>query len=186
MQDLNGQLLVAAADMEDPHFARTVVLLIRHSIEEGAMGLVLNRPINVSPQELFAGAADDLEVPTGIPICWGGPVQGPLVILHTQDDLADLTILPDVCISTQRDRILEILRLDHRPYGFFLGYSGWGKQQLEGECRLGGWYTVEANPEIVFSDPYEMWPTACSQVGWQVLQNDPRLTKQKPTDHHLN
>lgn len=186
MQDLTGHLLVAAAEMEDPHFARTVVLLIRHSAEEGAMGLVLNRPIGISPAEIFASVSEDLEVPEGIPVCWGGPVQGPLVVMHTQEELADLTILPGVCISTQRDQIMEILRIDSRPYSFYLGYSGWGKQQLEGECQQGGWHTVAATPEVIFADPYEMWSTACGMVSWEVIQRDPRLAKHRPSDPSLN
>ncbi|MBL8855482.1 MAG: YqgE/AlgH family protein [Planctomycetaceae bacterium] len=186
MQDLTGHLLVAAADMEDPQFARTVVLLIRHNPEDGAMGLVLNRPISISPAEIFSSVSDELEVPDGVPVCWGGPVQGPLVVMHTQDDLADLTVMPGVCISTQRDRILELLRLDSRPYCFYLGYSGWGKQQLEGECELGGWHTSPATPELIFADPYDMWSAACGQVSWQVMQRDPRLAKHKPSDPNLN
>jgi putative transcriptional regulator len=150
------------------------------------MGLVLNRPLSVSPQEIFAGIAEGVEVPMDIPVRWGGPVQGPVVLLHSLDDLADLTILPGVCITTQRDRILELIRIDRRPYSFFLGYSGWGKQQLEGECELGGWHTVEANRELVFSDPYEMWAVACQQVGWSVLQSDPRMSKHQPPDPTLN
>jgi putative transcriptional regulator len=186
MQDLTGYLLVAAADMEDPQFARTVVLLIRHSPEEGAMGLVLNRPIGISPAEIFASVSDEIDVPEGVPVCWGGPVQGPLVVMHTQEELADLTVLPGVCISTQRDRILELLRLNSRPYSFYLGYSGWGKQQLEGECQLGGWNTIVATPELIFANPYEMWSAACGQVSWQVMQQDPRLAKLKPIDPNLN
>lgn len=186
MLDLSGHLLVAAADMEDPHFARTVVLLIRHSSEEGAMGLVLNRPLGLPLQEILAEAAADVEIPFGLNVGWGGPVQGPVVVLHGWDDLADLTILPGICISTQRERILELLRVDRQPYGFFLGYSGWGKQQLEGECQVGGWHIVEATPGLVFSDPYEMWPKACAQVSWSVLQQDPRVARLGGTDPTLN
>jgi putative transcriptional regulator len=186
MLDLSGHLLVAAADMEDPHFARTVVLLIRHSSEEGAMGLVLNKPLGVPLQEILADVSADVETPEEIGIGWGGPVQGPLVVLHTLEDLADLTILPGICISTQRDRILELLRIDRRPYGFFLGYSGWGKQQLEGECQVGGWHIVEATPGLVFSDPYEMWPKACGQVSWGVLRQDPRIARLGDNDPSFN
>jgi putative transcriptional regulator len=186
MQDLTAHLLVAAADMEDPQFSRTVVLLLRHSAEEGAMGLVLNRPIAISPAEIFSSVSDEIEVPDGVPVCWGGPVQGPLVVMHQQDELSDLTVMPGVCISTQRDRILELLRMDRRPYRFYLGYSGWGKQQLEGECQLGGWHTHQATSEFVFADPYEMWAAACGQVSWQVMQQDPRVARSKPSDPNLN
>ena len=92
MLDLSGHLVVAAADMEDPHFARTVVLLIRHSSEEGAMGLVLNKPLGVPLQEILADVSADVETPEEIGIGWGGPVQGPLVVLHTLEDLADFAV----------------------------------------------------------------------------------------------
>jgi putative AlgH/UPF0301 family transcriptional regulator len=81
---------------------------------------------------------------------------------------------------------LELLRLDSRPYSFYLGYSGWGKQQLEGECQQGGWHTILATPDLIHSSPYDMWSAACGRVSWQVMQQDPRLAKRKPSDPNLN
>jgi len=186
MEELSGYLLVAVPQMEDSHFARTVVLLIRHSPDEGAMGLVLNRPLSVDVEELLASVSEDLPPSDTISVRWGGPVQGPLVVLHAAEDLADLTVLPGICISTQRDRILEIVRQERQPFCFYLGYAGWGKRQLEDECEAGGWNTIPSSVELVFSDPYEMWPAACAQVNWQVIQSDPRLAKHDPTDPNIN
>ena len=186
MEDLTGHLLIAAAEMEDPHFARTVILMIRHSPEEGAMGLVLNRPLSVEPQEIFAGVESEIVVPPDVSVRWGGPVQGPLIVLHTVEELGDLVVMPNVCITTQRDRVLELLRLERRPFHFYLGYSGWGKRQLEGEFEAGGWHSATADASFFFHDPYDMWTLACQQVGWDVLRVDPRVGNQRPIDPNRN
>lgn len=180
--ELTGHLLVAVPEMEDPHFARTVVLLIRHASEEGAMGVILNRPVNLSMKNVWEKVSDiplDYEVPAN----WGGPVDGPLVVLHRQMSKADLPIVPNLFVSTQQDLIEGLVREKQLPFRFFLGYSGWGEGQLEQELLAGGWFLLPPDSDLVFSDPYAMWKHCCSQVGNQVLQQDSllkRLLGQRP------
>lgn len=172
--DLTGHLLVAIPEMEDPNFSRTVVLLIRHSAEEGAMGVILNRPLNLNTQEIWKNVSETpLEVQQ--PAHWGGPVQGPLVVVHRKMELADLTVVSDLFVTTERERVEAVVTSPESPFRFFLGYSGWGQGQLEHETEEGGWFILPPDADLVFSDPYEMWKHCCGQVGNQVLHADARL-----------
>lgn len=183
--DLTGHLLVAVPEMDDPNFSRTVVLLVRHSPEEGAMGVILNRPLNLSMQEVWQNVSTK-PLETQQPANWGGPVQSPLVVLHRQMSYADLTVIPDLYVTTKREHVESLIQQSLTPFRFYLGYSGWGQGQLEQESEDGGWFILPPDSEIVFADPYEMWKHCCSQVGNQVLHRDSRLRRFSGRDPDLN
>ena len=156
MKSLQGQLLVASPYLEDPNFMRSVILLIQHS-GEGTLGLVLNRPIDKTIQELWQ---DVEEAPCGNlqHVNLGGPVSGPLMAVHTEQPLGEIEIVPGVYFSAKRPfggpgaaarRKVEAL---HRPLGLERGPVGEraGPRGLAGRagyCRIhlpGGRRTLAA------------------------------------------
>lgn len=183
--DLTGHLLIAVPEMDEPSFSRTVILLIHHSMEQGAMGVILNRPLNLSMKEVWANVSQQALDAEGA-AHWGGPVQGPLVLLHREMAFADYTVLPGLYVSTQRENVEATVAQAPIPLRFFLGYSGWGPGQLEREYAEGGWFLLPPDSDVVFTDPYLMWKHCCSQVGHQILHADPRLRSLSGHDPRLN
>ena len=124
MESLEGHLLIASSQLADPNFAHTLVLLIQHS-EEGAFGVVINRPTGKTLQELWreVGSAP---CDSHQPVYVGGPVPGPLMALHTRPALAEAELVPGVFFAAKK-RHLDELVLDEEPsYKIFLNHAGWG------------------------------------------------------------
>src|SRR5205085_2802102 len=123
MSDYQGQLLIASPRMTDPNFHRTVVLIIRHG-EDGAMGLVLNRPLEISVKEACEEA---LETPCRVegPLHRGGPCEGPLMVLHADALAGGLKATVGVFLSTDKDDVERLLADGDVPVKCFLGYAGW-------------------------------------------------------------
>lgn len=165
MSQLTGHLLIAVPDLVDPNFFRSAVLIFQHS-EEGAAGVVLNRPLSVN----LSDATTEFTAGTGaeVPLYWGGPVQGPLMALHSSLALAEVPVIPGVFLSVQRANIEGLLKQSMHPFRLYAGYSGWGAQQLESELENGGWLTLPANPDHVFADGDSLWKDLCEVIGGQV------------------
>ncbi len=171
--NLKGQLLLAMPGMEDPRFARSVVLICSHG-EEGSMGFVLNQPI-AKPRfseilEELDLAKDEAHDRSDIPIFCGGPVeQGRGFVVHSLDysspssarveDLAGVTATLDA---------LRKLVSEEPPHNFImlLGYAGWTEGQLEEEVAQNGWLTVPATKKLVFETPHEQqYSKALEELG---------------------
>lgn len=181
-ESLAGHLLIAIPDLHDPNFSRTVVMMMQHS-DEGASGVVLNRPSDVSIAKVWDEIAKDpCECHDMINI--GGPVEGPLIALHTSLALAESTVLPGVFVSMGRDHLNELVNQTEQRFKIFSGYSGWSPGQLESEIEQGGWLTLPGNSEHVFDSPDGLWKQVCSQVGNDILM--PHLGKHLPGDPSLN
>jgi len=154
---LAGQLLVAMPELDDPNFARTVVFMLRHDAD-GAMGLVVNRPIGDIPLATLleetggvgTGATGTVRLHAGGPVA---PAQ--LFVLHTDDYAASgtLHVGPGLALTRQPD-ILRALaaRAGPRRAVFALGYAGWGPGQLEGEISAGAWVNAASDEGILFDD----------------------------------
>ena len=163
MDSTRGQLLIAGPGLLDPNFFRTVVLVIEHS-EEGALGLVLNRPSETTVEE----AVSEIEglVEPGDPIYVGGPVQpSSLIILAEFDDpgQAALIAFDDVGVlaSAASDQPAAISR-----GRAFVGHSGWGPGQLDAEVQRGDWFLAPATRADAFcADPDELWETVLTRMG---------------------
>jgi putative transcriptional regulator len=169
-----GHFLIAAKHLRDGNFFKSVVLMIEHN-ENGAMGLVVNRPLDVTVREALL---PHFRLPkTPHPLFDGGPVEeNALLILHNSpeyDQELD-AIVPGVFVGTSPD-ILDKLKSsltgdDDTGFRFriFAGYSGWGEGQLEGEMSRGDWLTFPASSELVFAeDPYNVWETVLSDFQKQ-------------------
>lgn len=156
---LRGQLLVAAPILNDPNFRRTVVLVAEHG-NEGAMGLVLNRPTDTSVADALpalAPIAGDED-----PVYVGGPVSLESVLAIAElDDPADASELLFGAVGFVQEPDVSVLR-----GRVFVGYAGWSAGQLEAELEEESWLVVPAEPDDLFSeDPDGLWSAVLKRQG---------------------
>ncbi len=172
MKSLKGSLLIASPGLIDPNFLRTVVIVAEHG-EEGAIGLVLNRPGQLKVADLWESIGG-VPLDTKLNAFVGGPVQkNALILLHGHADLAGESepIVPGVYMSSEVEAFGELLTrgAEKGQAGLlrvFCGYSGWGAGQLDKEMEEGGWLTCEATSEQVFREPPErLWMNALGALG---------------------
>jgi putative transcriptional regulator len=158
--DLTHHFLIAMPNMADPHFARTLTYICEHN-EQGALGVVINKPIDMNLATLFERV--DLELKdrriADLPVYFGGPVQSDRgFVLHQPVGSwsSTLAVRDRIGLTTSRD-ILEALAMRTGPEKLLvtLGYAGWAAGQLEHELRQNAWLTVEARGEIIFELPAE-------------------------------
>jgi putative transcriptional regulator len=164
MQSLRGQLLISSGGLHDPNFRHTVVLIGEHNAE-GALGVVLNRALDVSVRDAVSGLSELVE-PDAL-LYQGGPVQptSPVVLAELADPTAAgllvfgsigfLTgeVSPEVGDQVVRARV-------------YAGYAGWGAGQLEAEMEAGGWILEPARAEDVFTDePELLWSRVLERKG---------------------
>lgn len=183
MEYLRGQLLVAEPRLPDPNFFRSVVLVIEHT-EQGATGIILNRPGNVRLSEIWEQVS---ESPLGRDetIYVGGPVQGPLTILHEDVSHSEHSLMDGLHIAMQRENLNSLLVDSDINLKVFSGYSGWGPGQLEQEMKAGGWLTWPAQPDHVFGDAASLYKSVCDAMGADVLFGNAK-PKNFPEDPTLN
>ena len=170
METLQGQFLVASSKLADPNFFRTVVLIVRHS-EEGAMGMVINRPANLTVREVWEKVSES-SCETDEHLHVGGPCPGPLMSLHERVDLADLEVLSGLYFTAAPENIAQLVGQQQTEVRFFAGYAGWGPGQLENEYASGAWLAVPATVEQVFSTGDGLWEDLVAsgrrQPGWLI------------------
>ncbi|MEM6654748.1 MAG: YqgE/AlgH family protein [Planctomycetota bacterium] len=164
---LSGRLLIASRTLRDPNFLRTVVLMLEHG-DEGALGVVLNRPTDRTLTEVW-DAIDADPIANEKTLWRGGPVPGPLIGLHRSEPLGEKQVLPGLFMSMQRDSLDELVRQDEHAYRIYTGNSGWGGGQLEGEIKVGGWLTGDARPADLFADPEDLWPAVTKRIGLSIM-----------------
>ncbi len=153
--DLTHHFLIAMPSMADPNFSRTLTYICEHS-EQGALGLVVNRPIDMSLGSLLEKLDLGRESPESqqAPVYFGGPVQTDRgFVLHQPagEWKSTLRVRDGVGLTTSLD-ILEAVGQGQGPQRMMvaLGYSGWGAGQLEEELKQNAWLTVEAAESIIF------------------------------------
>jgi putative transcriptional regulator len=164
---MQGQFLVASPQLADTNFYRSVVLVASHD-DEHAFGLVLNRQGHhtiAAFWEQLIGTA----LACDQPVRYGGPLEGPLIVIHTDPAKADAEIIPGVHLSSQREHVVSIVESNRQPMMIVNGYSGWGPGQLDRELETGGWLTMKATPEIVFADPDLQWKLATKRISDDIL-----------------
>ncbi|MES2048205.1 MAG: YqgE/AlgH family protein [Pseudomonadota bacterium] len=162
--DLTDHFLIAMPSMLDPIFGGTVVYICEHNAR-GAMGMVINKPTDMTVAGLFDRIDLKLEnIPNShpmgkYPVMFGGPVQDDRgFVLHAPSGKfsSTLKVTEDIAFTTSRD-ILEALAAGDAPERLMvsIGYSGWGAGQLEQEILANGWLTVAADKHILFDLPME-------------------------------
>jgi putative transcriptional regulator len=156
MESLRGHLLIAGSGLWDPNFRRTVVLIGHHD-DEGAVGVVLNQPLETTVEE----AAPPLSprVRPGEPLFRGGPVQpeAAVVLADFEDpDQAGVLALGTIGFLPEESDTDSLGGL--RRARVFAGYAGWGAGQLDGEVEEGSWYVVTSEAADAFrDDPSGLW-----------------------------
>jgi len=169
--NFTGHFLIAMPGMVDPHFAHTLTYVCEHS-DEGALGIVVNKPINMKLAALFEQI--DIELPDpqlrDTPIHFGGPVQVDRgFVLHRPlgNWQSTLAISDDLGLTTSKD-VLEALSRGEGPRDVLvsLGYAGWSAGQLEQEIAQNAWLTVAADPDVLFDTRVEArLPAAMRLLG---------------------
>jgi putative transcriptional regulator len=177
---LRGRLLVASPALVDPNFARSVVLITEHG-EEGAMGVVLNRPSESAVEEVVPELGD---LTDDEPVFIGGPVQPQaLVVLAEFNDPATAAwiVVADVGFVAADTDPGDLERAIRRGR-VYAGYSGWGAGQLEGELEEEAWIVEPPLPVELFpDDPTTLWHDVRARKGGQFA-----LLARMPDDPSLN
>jgi putative transcriptional regulator len=177
VDSLQGSLLIASPSLFDPNFRRTVVLVGEHN-DEGALGLVINRPTEVRVED----AVPLLAVMAGADLLFaGGPVQSQAAVVLAEfrhPDSAGLLVFDSIGFmmgEVEAESAQAVTRAR-----VFAGYAGWGPGQLEGEMEAGGWIVEPAMPGDVFTDdPERLWSEVLRRKGGQyavlaLMPFDPR------------
>jgi putative transcriptional regulator len=166
-KSLTGHFLVASRYLRDPNFVRSVVLMIHHN-DEGAMGVVINRPADKTVRDVWEMIGNDPCDREDL-IFIGGPVPGPLVAVHNLEAFSEHVVLPEVYVSTHKDALDVLVRRKNVSLRLYTGNAGWGSGQLEGELEAGGWLTTEATREEVFGDPERVWKSVTERIGLEIM-----------------
>lgn len=179
LKTFTGSLLVAAPDLVDPFFSRTVVLIIEHG-EEGAFGLILNKEVEVTLDELAAS----------LDLTWGGRDPAPAALLggpvmpesvwlladRVREGADQRTVVPGVTITTDADSIRAALGQPGSRQRIFLGYSGWSAHQLDREVSEGGWLLLPAAAANVLDrNPGSAWDLALADLGISMATYAPSI-----------
>ena len=168
---LANQFLIAMPSLADPNFSQTVTYMCDHN-EDGAMGLVINRPLDLDIDALLTHLEiNDTRRGQGyIPIYQGGPVQTERgFVLHRDIGQweASIQVSDDIALTMSQD-IIEAIAHDEGPKNYLitLGYAGWGAGQLEEELAANAWLNGPADPAIIFELPVEQrWNAAAKHLG---------------------
>jgi len=168
---LNNQFLIAMPNLGDPNFFHTVTYICQHS-DQGALGIVINRPAEMKLGEVFKQMkitpthAESID----LPVYAGGPVQPERgFVIHTPGESWDSTLIvsEEIALTTSRD-ILEALATGCGPDKVLiaLGYAGWGEGQLENEIIQNAWLNTPCDLRILFDLPVsQRWNAAAGQLG---------------------
>ena len=172
---LTGHLLIAMPAMQDPNFHRTVTYICEHS-EQGALGIVINRPLDLDLGSVFEQMSLNPSDPSLAqqPVLQGGPVhQERGFVLHQAEDAteqqfdATLAVTDAIRVTTSQDILTAMARgQGPRRVVVALGYAGWGPGQLEQEMAQNAWLSVPAVPRIIFDTPFEQrWQQSARLLG---------------------
>lgn len=168
---LSNQLLIAMPGMADPNFSTTVTLVCEHNTD-GALGIIINRPMEIDLgglfQQLDMGETDSPV--SNHPVLMGGPVaQERGFVLHDPGATfeSSVEVSADIQLTLSRD-VIDALAAGAGPDRSLvaLGYAGWDAGQLEFEMLNNAWLTVPASPEVVFDTPFaDRWSAAAQSIG---------------------
>ncbi|MGL5327106.1 MAG: YqgE/AlgH family protein [Aeromonas sp.] len=171
MQTLQNHFLLAMPSLTDPYFERSLVYLCEHN-EEGAMGLVVNIPVDMSLETMLnqLKLAPPANPVLKQPVLQGGPVHADRgFVLHSfrPGFNSTLQVGDEIMVTTSKD-ILETLGTEEAPAHWLvaLGYAGWSAGQLEQELVDGAWLVIPPNPDLVFKTPiHQRWQRAAASIG---------------------
>ncbi|MGE5244990.1 MAG: YqgE/AlgH family protein [Betaproteobacteria bacterium] len=171
MPSLAPSLLLSMPQLIDPNFNRTVVLLCKHN-EEGAFGLVVNRPL-VTTGRVVVHMDPPVSTDRELRVWIGGPVEPERTWIlvgeepHEAGDLLGVRIADNLSLSTSPDLLRRLLETPEPPNArLVVGYSGWGAGQLEAELEASAWLISDVDRDLIFDTPPEqMWERAIRRLG---------------------
>ena len=152
---MKPHLLIASPVLQDPLFARTVVL-VWHYDEQGATGIVVNRPIKTPLSKALNLPVDlDMSYYETTWVSWGGPVEGSMGTAVTRgliDPSEGIVLGPDVSMTHNEQTLIRLLT-ERQDLRLCVGYAGWGPGQLDAELAAGGWLYTDINAQLIFDEP---------------------------------
>lgn len=180
MQSLKGYYLLAVPELMDPNFYQSVVLVVQHDAQ-GALGVILNRPIKTTVLEAWEQISDQPCKFHGH-LYIGGPCEGPMIVLHQNDTVGQLEVLPGagkssmeegagsgggkgIFFTTEADQITHLITQDSGRMKCIVGYAGWTAGQLEKELAEEGWIVGPATAEGVLNTPSDAWARLYKQFS---------------------
>ncbi|MGC9259188.1 MAG: YqgE/AlgH family protein [Phycisphaerae bacterium] len=179
---LQGRLLIAMPSLHDPNFFHAVILLCRHD-EDGALGVVVNRPLRTTVREAWQQISKD-SCACDDPLYQGGPCPGPVMVLHTLPNEADAMVCPGIYLTMNGDTIQSLVRQKMNAIKYLVGNAGWSAGQLEREISEAAWLVAEASPKEVFHSPGDQWlnlartvslPASAQHLKPGIIPPDPAL-----------
>jgi putative transcriptional regulator len=181
MDSLRGRLLIAGPTLLDPNFVRTVVLIGEHN-EDGALGVVLNRPSETTVGEAVPDLEDLADGDDAVHV--GGPVQPSAVLVLAEyavpEQAAQLVTGSVGFVAIEDDGDRAAMQLDRARV--FAGYAGWGPGQLEAELERDDWIVAQSLPDDVFDeDAPTLWSRVLERQGGKL-----RLLARMPLDPSVN
>jgi putative transcriptional regulator len=184
MKSLQGQLLIATPELLDPNFVHTVVLMVQHD-HEGALGLILNRPTEMTVRSAWEQVS---QAPCAIEgmIYQGGPCDGPLMVLHGHEDRSQIEVLEGVHFAAEPDMVEWLIGHADHPSRFVVNYAGWSPGQLESELKTDSWLLAPATPSLVFGETEDLWETLITIQRWAAVGVRSLKPRLMPTDPSLN
>ena len=180
MDSTRGQLLIAGPGLSDPNFWRTVVLIVEHS-DDGALGLVLNRPSETTVGEAVSELEPVLDVDE--PLYIGGPVQpSALIVLAEFDDAESAALIAFEDVGVLGTAVEAGTPPPVRRGRAFVGHAGWGPGQLDAELERGDWILDPAKREDAFTEtPLDLWGAVLTRKGGSFA-----LVARMPADPSVN
>ncbi len=152
---LKGKVLLASPGLMDPNFAQSVVLIVQHD-QKGAMGLVINRPTETTVRQAWTQVSS-VPYPNDDPLYHGGPVEGPLMVLHPDEARGQLEVIAGLFLTSDADAVKSLVDDGLDTMKFFVGCAGWSPLQLESELTEGAWRVADITPAQVLDTPRKIW-----------------------------
>lgn len=179
LSSLKNQLIIAMPSLKDPNFKQAVAYIFEHN-EAGAMGIVINKPMDIHVDSIF----EMLDIPVSNPelsqqpVLRGGPVareQG--FLIHRENDIGNGEIASQkhhIIITASKEDLITIPQDTYSRILVSLGYSGWGENQLEEEILQNDWLVAPLDPKILFEIPFhQRWEAAAASIGVDFLKLSP-------------
>jgi putative transcriptional regulator len=182
MKSLQGQILVASPKLVDPNFFHTVVLMVQHN-DEGALGLVLNRPLQTTVRDMWAQVEEGTECEIEGPLHQGGPCEGALMVVHADGSYAEAEVTDGIYFCMRRDAIERLVENNRAAMKFFVGYAGWTAGQLDAEMNEGSWLTTPASAQMVFEGDEHLWTDLIRAIARNTVNQmvDPKRIPDDPS-----
>jgi putative transcriptional regulator len=180
MKSLKGHFLIASPSLLESNFRQAVVLMLQHD-QNGALGVVINRTMDVTVKQACEQVLET-ECDIAGNLHQGGPCEHLLMVLHSDDevDADDAAVLPGLHFSTDKDTIEMLVRQPPEQLKFIVGYSGWAGGQLEEELGSGSWLVAPATAARVFGPMDTLWNRLVSEANLSQWV-DPKLIPDDPS-----